>query len=212
VTTVRTISVSGLLPSRRFISSTDKSSLGTCKTSFHVFITRGLGISVIGTKLCGRRDLPQSRCGCGPFGTKRNVSDKYRRLRKRSLPLYANYVLDNHQKLFSAALRQFGLWRKALVAVGIEIPTYAWSRLRILRALDDALHEHSGKNIPEPLKSLRSGAVINSSDWPLTSKHYDFVPLSFLYLLIFDHPIMARFAAPRLLSSFAQRSRRPAIS
>jgi hypothetical protein len=126
-------------------------------------------------------------------------------LRKRSLPLYANYVLDNHQKLFSAALHQFGLWRKALVAVGIEIPTYAWSRLRILRALDDALHEHSGKNIPEPLKSLRSGAVINSSDWPLTSKHYDFVPLSFLSLLIFDHPIMARFAAPRLLSSFAQR-------
>jgi hypothetical protein len=34
-------------------------------------------------------------------------------------------VLDNHQKLFSAALRQFGSWRKALVAAGIEIPKYA---------------------------------------------------------------------------------------
>jgi hypothetical protein len=36
-------------------------------------------------------------------------------LRKRSLPLYAKYVLANHQKLFSAALRQFGSWRKALL-------------------------------------------------------------------------------------------------
>ena len=40
----------------------------TCKTTSHIFITRGFGFSVIGTKLCGRRDLPQSRCGCGVFG------------------------------------------------------------------------------------------------------------------------------------------------
>jgi hypothetical protein len=74
-------------------------------------------------------------------------------LKKRSLPLYAKYVLGNHKKLFSAALRQFGSWEKALVAAGVEIPKYARGRLRILRALDDALHGRSRKDIPEPLKS-----------------------------------------------------------
>ena len=56
-------------------------------------------------------------------------------LRKRRLPLYARYVLDHRKKLFSAARRQFGSWRKALVAAGIKIPNYAYgSRLGILRA------------------------------------------------------------------------------
>jgi hypothetical protein len=75
-------------------------------------------------------------------------------LRKRSLPLYAKYVLGNHKKLFSAARRQFGSWRNALVGAGVEIPEYARSRLRILRALDDALHGHTRKDIPEPLELL----------------------------------------------------------
>jgi hypothetical protein len=76
-------------------------------------------------------------------------------LRKRRLPLYAKYVLDNHKKLFSAALRQFGSWEKALIAAGIEIPKYAYgSRLGILRALD-ALHGQStATDIAAPLKSL----------------------------------------------------------
>ena len=75
-------------------------------------------------------------------------------LRKRQSPLYAKYVLNNHKKLFSAALRQFGSWRKALLAAGIEIPKYAYgSRLGILRALDDALHGQSTTDIPAPLKS-----------------------------------------------------------
>jgi hypothetical protein len=75
-------------------------------------------------------------------------------LRKRQSPLYAKYVLDNHKKLFSAALRQFGSWRKALVAARIEIPKYAYgSRLGILRALDDALHGQSTTDIPAPVKS-----------------------------------------------------------
>ena len=53
-------------------------------------------------------------------------------LRKRSLPLYAKYVLANHKKLFSAALRQFGSWEKALLAAGIETPRYAYGgRLKI---------------------------------------------------------------------------------
>ena len=75
-------------------------------------------------------------------------------LRKRSLPLYAKYVLANHKKVFSAALRQFGSRRKALVAAGIEIPKYAYGgRLEILRALDDALNRQSTTDIPAPLKS-----------------------------------------------------------
>ena len=37
-------------------------------------------------------------------------------MHKKQLPLYAAYVMDNHGKLFSAALRQFGSWAKALVA------------------------------------------------------------------------------------------------
>jgi hypothetical protein len=41
-------------------------------------------------------------------------------MHKKQLPLYAAYVMDNHGKLFSAALRQFGSWAKALVAAGIR--------------------------------------------------------------------------------------------
>ena len=74
-------------------------------------------------------------------------------LRNRCLPLYAKHVLYNHKKLFSAARRQFGSWRKALVAAGIEIPKYAYgSRLGILRALD-ALNAQSTTDISAPLKS-----------------------------------------------------------
>lgn len=76
-----------------------------------------------------------------------------RSLTKKNLPLYAAYALKNHQKLFSAALRQFGSWRKALVAAGIEIPIYARGRLGILRALDNPLQGRSTTNIPAPLKS-----------------------------------------------------------
>ena len=41
-------------------------------------------------------------------------------MHKKQLPLYAAYVMDNHGKLFSAALRQFGSWAKALVAAGVQ--------------------------------------------------------------------------------------------
>ena len=75
-------------------------------------------------------------------------------LRKRSSPLYAKYVLDSHKKLFSAARRQFGSWRKALIAADIEIPRDAYrSRLGILRALDDVLHGQSTTDIPAALKA-----------------------------------------------------------
>jgi hypothetical protein len=47
------------------------------------------------------------------------IIDAIRAMRERNLPLYAKYV-DNHYKLFKAALRQFGSWPKALVAAGID--------------------------------------------------------------------------------------------
>jgi hypothetical protein len=88
------------------------------------------------------------------FWDQAKLISQIQRLRKQSLPLYAKYVLDNHQKLFSAALRQFGSWRKALIAADIEIPKYAYgSRLGILRALDDAVHGHSTMDVPQSLKS-----------------------------------------------------------
>jgi len=42
-----------------------------------------------------------------------------RALRKQNLPLYAKHVMKNQPNLFSGALRQYGLWNKALVAAGI---------------------------------------------------------------------------------------------
>jgi hypothetical protein len=44
------------------------------------------------------------------------IIETIRAMHKKHLPLYAAYVMDNHGKLFSAALRQFGSWAKALVA------------------------------------------------------------------------------------------------
>jgi hypothetical protein len=112
------------------------------------------------------------------FWDQAKLIKQIRTLRKRSLPLYAKYVLDNHKKLFSAALRQFGSWRKALVAAGIEIPEYAYgSRLGIIRALD-ALNRQSTTDIPAPLKlsavyyfgSLRRASVAARKDRAMSPK------------------------------------------
>jgi hypothetical protein len=87
------------------------------------------------------------------FWDQQKLISQIQRLRKQHSPLYAKYVLDNRKKLFSAALRQFGSWREALIAAGIEIPEYAYgSRLGSLRALDDPLHGQSTTDIPAPLK------------------------------------------------------------
>jgi hypothetical protein len=42
------------------------------------------------------------------FWNQPKLISQIQQLRKRHLPLYAKYVLDNHKKLFSAALRRFG--------------------------------------------------------------------------------------------------------
>jgi len=63
-----------------------------------------------------------------------------RQIRRRELPLNANYMMKNHPSLFSGALRQYGSWNAALVASlsKKELPGNSYqSRLQILRILRD---------------------------------------------------------------------------
>ena len=84
------------------------------------------------------------------------IIDTIRAMHKKHLPLYAAYVMDNHAKLFSAALRQFGSWAKALVAAGVtkkpRTKKLYKGRLSLLNALSDALERHTVKNMPQALK------------------------------------------------------------
>jgi hypothetical protein len=70
-----------------------------------------------------------------------------RRMRKRSLPVYASYVLKNHKSLFSGAERQFGSWSKALLAAGVNkmlASGMANGSRRLLPRLRDALDSKAG--------------------------------------------------------------------
>jgi hypothetical protein len=84
------------------------------------------------------------------------IIETIRAMHKKHLPLYAAYVMDNHGKLFSAALREFGSWAKALVAAGVtkkpRTKKLYKGRLSLLNALTDALERHTVKNVPQPLK------------------------------------------------------------
>jgi hypothetical protein len=51
---------------------------------------------------------------------KERIISELRRMRKQNLLLYAHYIMKNRPHLFSAALRHYGSWNKALVAVGIN--------------------------------------------------------------------------------------------
>jgi hypothetical protein len=77
-------------------------------------------------------------------------------MHKRHLPLYAAYVMDNHAKLFSAALRQFGSWAKALVAAGVtkkpRTRKLYRGRSSLLNALSDALDRQTVENVSQALK------------------------------------------------------------
>jgi hypothetical protein len=76
------------------------------------------------------------------FWDKEKIINELQRMRKRNLPLYANYVMKNYQNLFSGALRQYGSWNKALIAAGnTEISRK--TRLGLLRALRDAVESRS---------------------------------------------------------------------
>jgi hypothetical protein len=74
-------------------------------------------------------------------------------LHKRGVPLYPAYVIKHYHTLFSAALSIFGSWRNALLAAGIEVPDRPHGgRLGVLRALRDALEQHSENDLSEKLK------------------------------------------------------------
>ena len=81
------------------------------------------------------------------------IIDTIRAMHKRHLPLYAAYVMDNHPKLFSAALRQFGSWAKALVVAGVtkkrRTKRLYKSKISLLNVLSDALDRYTLKNIPQ---------------------------------------------------------------
>jgi hypothetical protein len=87
---------------------------------------------------------------------KEKIIMKIRAMHQSHLPLYAAYARDNHRKLFSAALSQFGSWAKALVASGVtkkaRTKKLYKGRLSLLNALSDALERHTVKNVPQALK------------------------------------------------------------
>jgi len=60
------------------------------------------------------------------------------RLRRQKVPLYPNYVMKHHNKVFSHAIRRHGSWAKSLIAHGITPPTKRF-RLHLLIRLRDNL-------------------------------------------------------------------------
>jgi hypothetical protein len=83
---------------------------------------------------------------------KDRIIRELRRMRQHNLPLYAHYVMKNHQSLFHAALRHYGSWNKALVAVGInDKGKFGATPLGLLRELREAVEAKVG--IPKVLQS-----------------------------------------------------------
>ena len=81
------------------------------------------------------------------------VVTEIRFLRQKGVPLYQAYVIKHYAALFSAALRIFEAWPNALIAAGIEVPDSPHDGPRgVLRALRDALEQHSENDLPEKLK------------------------------------------------------------
>jgi hypothetical protein len=56
-------------------------------------MNKASGFSVIGIKLCLRRDLIRQRCGCVGYGIRKKPSTIGSK-RDQNLPLYPNYVID----------------------------------------------------------------------------------------------------------------------
>jgi hypothetical protein len=84
--------------------------LVTCKTTIHISNSQGVW-------LFGDRDKALSAAGFTPermrlwaYWDHQKVIQQIQLLRKNNLPLYAQYAMRNHTKLFSAAGRQFGSW------------------------------------------------------------------------------------------------------
>jgi hypothetical protein len=81
------------------------------------------------------------------------VVTKIHFLREKGVPLYPAYILKHYAALFSATLRIFGSWSNALIATGLEVPDSPHGgRTGVLRALRDALKEHSENDFSQNLK------------------------------------------------------------
>jgi hypothetical protein len=84
------------------------------------------------------------------------INAKIRAMHKNQLPLYAKYLMDNHATIFSAAMRRYGSWARALVAAGVtqKLRTKKLYRGRasLLNALSDVLYGQSKNEVPQPLK------------------------------------------------------------
>jgi hypothetical protein len=84
------------------------------------------------------------------------IIDTIRSMHKKHLPLHAKYAMDNHCKLFKAALHQFGSWAKALVAAGVtkkpRKTRLLKSKISLLNTLSDALEGHTVKKLPQAFK------------------------------------------------------------
>ena len=72
------------------------------------------------------------------FWTDEKLNREIRRLLQQRLPLYPNYVMKNHSKIFSKARRRYGTWEKALIANDIT-PVPRRFRMHLLVQLRDAI-------------------------------------------------------------------------
>ena len=106
------------------------------------------------------------------------VLTKIRFLREKGAPLYPAYAIKHYAALFSAALRNFGSWRNTLLRAGIEVPDAVHGgRFGVLRALRDALEQHSENALSEKLKlhaayyfgSLQKGKAAMRTDRRLSA-------------------------------------------
>src|SRR5262245_6064296 len=109
-------------------------------------MNKSSGSSVIGTMLCAQQDLTPEKMRERGLWEEETIIERIRAMQKKHLPLYAKYVMNNHGKLFQAALRQFGSWANALVASGVtktpRTKKLYRGRPSLLNALSDALERH----------------------------------------------------------------------
>jgi hypothetical protein len=97
-----------LLRLRGSTNSEDRSSLHTCKTTYSHLYSQGVWLFGDWDKALRAAGFAPEQMRMWGFKGQAKLISQIQRLRKRNLPLYAKYVLDDHKKLFSAALRQFG--------------------------------------------------------------------------------------------------------
>ena len=86
------------------------------KTSIHIYIEQGVWIFGDWDKALRAAGFDPEKMRERGVWDEEKITEKIGAMHQRHLPLYAKYVMDNHYKVFKAALRQFASWPKALVA------------------------------------------------------------------------------------------------